>query len=61
MYLNGYVLLVIYLFSSVAFLASIWMCFTIEELKENGKTWIKLNEELLEKVEQLENSSKKYY
>jgi hypothetical protein len=61
MYIDGYMLLVIYLFASVAFLASIWMFFTIEELKSNGKTWIKLNEELLKKVEQLENSSKKYY
>jgi hypothetical protein len=61
MYLNGYVLLVIYLFASGAFLVALWMFLTIEELKENGKTWIKLNEELLKKVEQLENSSKKYY
>ena len=57
MYINGYMLLVIYLFSAGAFLISLWMFLTLEEMKENGKKWVELNQELIEKIKQLEYQS----
>jgi hypothetical protein len=55
------ILLILYFFASGAFLVALWMFLTIEELKENGKTWIKLNEQLLKKIEKLEESNKRHY
>jgi hypothetical protein len=50
-------LLVIYLFASGAFLVSLWMFLTLDEMKENGKKWVELNQELIEKVKKLEYQS----
>jgi hypothetical protein len=57
MYINGYMLLVIYLFAAGAFLISLWMFLTLDEMKENGKKWVKLNQELIEKIKKLEYQS----
>ena len=50
-------LLIIYLFASGAFLVSLWMFLTLDELKENGKKWVELNQELIEKIKKLEYQS----
>jgi hypothetical protein len=57
MYINGYMLLVIYLFAAGAFLISLWMFLTLDEMKENGKKWVELNQELIEKIKKLEYQS----
>jgi hypothetical protein len=50
-------LLVIYLFAAGAFLVSLWMFLTLDEIKENGKKWVELNQELIEKIKKLEYQS----
>ncbi|NBP58418.1 hypothetical protein EBU71_18170 [bacterium] len=57
MYVDGYMLLVIYVFACGAFLIALWMFLTLEDMKENGKKWIKMNKELLDKVDRLEKGS----
>jgi hypothetical protein len=57
MYIDGYMLLVIYLFAAGAFLISLWMFLTLDEMKENGKKWVELNQELIEKIKKLEYQS----
>jgi len=57
MYLDGYIILAIYFFSCGALLISLWMFLTLEDMKANGKEWVKLNQELLEKVKRLEQLS----
>lgn len=57
MYIDGYMILAIYLFSCGALLIALWMFLTLEEMKENGKKWVELNQELLEKVKRLEYQS----
>ncbi len=54
---DGYMILVIYIFACSALLIALWMFLTLEEMKENGKTWIKQNKELIEKVNRLERNS----
>jgi len=57
MYVDGYMLLVVYLFASGALLISLWMFLTLEEMKANGKKWVELNQELMEKIKRLEYQS----
>ncbi len=57
MYVDGYMLLVIYLFAAGALLISLWMFLTLEEMKANGKKWVELNQELMEKIKRLEYQS----
>jgi hypothetical protein len=57
MYIDGYMLLVIYLFAAGALLISLWMFLTLEEMKANGKKWVELNQELIEKIKKLEYQS----
>lgn len=57
MYVDGYILLVIYLFASGALLISLWMFLTLDEMKANGKKWVELNQELIEKIKKLEYQS----
>lgn len=57
MYVDGYILLAIYLFAAGAFLVSLWMFLTLEEMKANGKKWVELNQELIEKIKKLEYQS----
>ncbi len=58
MYVNGYMLLAIYVLAVLAAAISIYSLWILEEMKENGIKWIKLNQELKEKIEQLEYISK---
>jgi hypothetical protein len=57
MYVDRYMLLVIYLFAAGALLISLWMFLTLEEMKANGKKWVELNQELMEKIKRLEYQS----
>ncbi len=57
MYVDGYMLLVIYVFAAGALLISLWMFLTLEEMKANGKKWVELNQELMEKIKRLEYQS----
>jgi hypothetical protein len=50
-------LLAIYIFAAGALLVALWMFLTLEDMKENGKKWVKLNQELMEKINRLEKSS----
>lgn len=50
MYVESWMLLVIYIFASLSLVISLWMFVTIEDLKKNGERWIKLNKSLLEKL-----------
>jgi hypothetical protein len=61
MYVDGYMLLAIYIFAAGALLVALWMFLTLEDMKENGKKWVKLNQELLEKVQRLERTSSSSY
>ncbi len=56
MYVDGYMLLLIYIFAAGALILALWMFLTLEDMKSNGEKWIKLNRELLEKVQRLEKS-----
>jgi hypothetical protein len=57
MYVDGYMILAIYIFAAGALLVALWMFLTLEDMKENGKKWVKLNQELMEKINRLEKSS----
>jgi len=57
MFVETWMLLVIYIFAACSLLIALWMFLTLEEMKTNGKQWVKLNQELLGKVEKLERSS----
>ena len=57
MYVDEYMLLAIYIFAAGALLVALWMFLTLEDMKENGKKWVKLNQELMEKINRLEKSS----
>jgi hypothetical protein len=56
MYVDGYMLLAIYIFAAGALLVALWMFLTLEDMKENGKKWVKLNQELVEKINRLERN-----
>jgi hypothetical protein len=56
MYVDGYMLLAIYIFAAGALLVALWMFLTLEDMKENGKKWVKLNQELMEKINRLERN-----
>jgi CHASE3 domain sensor protein len=58
MYVDGYMLLAIYVLAVLAAAISVYSLWTLEEMKENGKKWVALNQELMEKVKQLEYISK---
>ena len=57
MYVDGYMFLAIYLFSVLAAAISVYSLWTLEEMKENGKKWVELNQELIEKIKKLEYQS----
>ncbi len=57
MYVDGYMLLAIYIFAAGALILALWMFLTLEDMKENGKKWVQLNKELLDKVNRLEKNS----
>ncbi len=56
MYVDGYMLLLIYIFAASALILALWMFLTLEDMKSNGEKWIKLNQDLLEKVQRLEKN-----
>ncbi len=56
MYVDGYMLLLIYVFAASALILALWMFLTLEDMKSNGEKWIKLNQDLLEKVQRLEKN-----
>lgn len=57
MFVETWILLVIYIFACSALLIALWMFLTLEDMKANGKKWIDLNRTLLDKVERLESLS----
>ncbi len=58
MYVDGYLLLAIYILAVLAAAVSVYSLWTLEEMKANGEKWVELNQELIEKVKQLEYLSK---
>lgn len=58
MYVDGYMLLAIYVLAVLAAAISVYALWTLEEIKSNGKKWVALNRELMEKIKQLEYISK---
>jgi hypothetical protein len=46
-----------YIMGSISLLISLYVWLTVDEMKKNGETWIKLNRELKEKIEQMERNS----
>ncbi len=58
MYVDGYMLLAIYILAVLAAAVSVYSLWTLEEMKANGKKWVELNQELKEKVKELEYLSK---
>lgn len=56
MFVETWMLLIIYVFAACSLLIALWMFLTLEDMKDNGKKWVTLNQELLEKVERLERS-----
>jgi hypothetical protein len=56
MYVDGYMLLLIYVFAASALILALWMFLTLEDMKSNGEKWIKLNQDLLEKIQRLEKN-----
>lgn len=43
-----------FIMGGLAVVISLYALLTLDEIKENGKTWIKLNRELKEKIDRLE-------
>ena len=54
MFVETYIILAIYIFAASSLLIALWMFLTLEDMKDNGKKWVKLNQELIEKIERLE-------
>ena len=46
-----------YIMGAISLLISLYVWLTVDEMKKNGETWIKLNCELKEKIEQMERNS----
>ena len=46
-----------FIMGGIAIIISLYALLTLDEMKKNGQTWIKLNQELKEKVNKLEKGS----
>jgi hypothetical protein len=46
-----------YIMGAISLLISLYVWLTVDEMKQNGLTWIKLNRELKEKIEQMEQNT----
>jgi hypothetical protein len=55
MYVETWILCVIYGFASAAFILAIYLLTILEDLKANGRSWIEYNRKLTERIAQLEN------
>ena len=43
-----------FIMGGIAIIISLYALLTLEEMKQNGKQWIELNRELLQKIDRLE-------
>jgi hypothetical protein len=43
-----------FIMGAIALIISLYVWLTVDEMKQNGLTWIKLNRELKKKIERLE-------
>ena len=46
-----------YIMGSLALLISLYVWLTVDELVKNGRAWIKLNQELKQKIESMDRGS----
>ena len=46
-----------YVMAALALIISLWVWLVVDEMKKNGISWIQLNRELKNKIEQMEKSS----
>jgi hypothetical protein len=46
-----------FIMGGAALIISLYVWLTVDEMKKNGETWIKLNRELKEKIEQMERGT----
>jgi cell division protein ZapA (FtsZ GTPase activity inhibitor) len=46
-----------FIMGGIAVIISLYALLTLDEIKKNGKEWVKLNQELKKKIEQLEKGS----
>ena len=46
-----------YIMGALALIISLYVWLTVDELIKNGRSWIKLNRELKEKIEQMERGT----
>lgn len=46
-----------YIFGCVSLLIALWVWLVVDEMKFNGRRWIELNKDLLERVQNLEKQS----
>jgi len=46
-----------YIMGALALIISLYVWLTVDELIKNGRSWVKLNRELKEKIEQMERST----
>jgi hypothetical protein len=46
-----------YIMACLALLISLYVWFTMDELIKNGRAWVKLNQELKQRLEQMERNT----
>ena len=46
-----------FILGGIALIVSLYVWLTLDEALENGRTWVKLNRELKEKIEQMERGT----
>ena len=57
MMLEATLALAAYVMAALALIISLWVWLVVDEMKKNGISWIQLNRELKNKIEQMEKSS----
>lgn len=58
MYVDTWMLLVIYLFAASSLLIALWALLTLQEVLRNGRTWVALNRSLSQRVDTLESANR---
>lgn len=55
MYIETWMLMVIYLFAASSLVIALWALLTLQEVLRNGRTWVDLNRSLSQRVDTLES------
>lgn len=58
MYIETWMLMVIYLFAASSLVIALWALLTLQEVLRNGRTWVDLNRKIAQRVDTLESANR---